>query len=769
MSDPWDDDVVAAEPWDTDKTVNEAIPAATKSERVLRDLSFKIGGYSKYQPVSVRMDPVGVLETVGGVGSSMADMGLKGLAGIAGTVAGMVPGGDSPNEKANKWLEAMPDLNYEPRTQGGATGMEMVGKGMGKAVEGTKFIGSGYAAMAGGPQAQEDFMNTENALGEGVFEHGIGIPGTEQNATMAVIAQLLPEVIAGMSPAKKPPTPRPRMTPDMPPSGFGGIGDVEVPTQRPMQGQTSAIPETGPGGTPIPPKADFDALLDAAKNNDKAKVRELINANPAIVAAFEELGIVWSPGMVSDNAALRQLEGGLESVADSGIKRTHELARMQLNQKADALIESVEGAGSRIGVSTDIKSQFDEIHTGMLKHEGEMWDELLPKVPRGTPVDARSAADGVMQRAVEAGRNGNVEDGLRSLSKHDRELFRITHEKVRVEKKRMHEGKEITEMVDEWQYTEPKYAAVDRLRKDLGDGLSGQGPFGTAEKGELKFLYEQMVDIQGRVAKGSDYADDWKAANNATIARKNFEESMTRTLGRDLQFDAIARVDTAMKQLLAGKANKWDTLFDDLPEGAKEMAAAQALDQVFFTGKKGTEMSASFVANFNKIKNDAAIRSRIFEHLTPEVRTQFMAMGEAATGFFRALDDVNFSRTGNARNVMDQIKKPGWINRIIGGVAEAGAGWVPGVGEAIRQARKSAPDAKTAAAESRMQTVANFLNDPALRRSIVEYANGNVQLANEILRNSQSYMAWLKTQPIAAQKNFEAAGIVALFEEETEE
>ena len=744
--------------------VEPEVPPKSKSEKTLRDLSFMIGGYSKYQPVGIRVDPVGALETAGVALSGMADMSAKGLAGIAGTVAGLLPGGDSPNEKANKWLEAMPDLNYEPNTQGGATGTEMLGKGMEKATEGVKFVGSGYAAMAGGAQGQEDFMNTENALGEGVFQ-------VTKSPVMATVAQLLPEVASMGVPASKAKVarPRPRMAPDMPPSGFGGIGDFEVPRQRPMEGGTTPIPETGPGGAPMPSRGAFDELLEAVRTKDKRRVRELVNANPAIVAAFEELGIQWSPGMVSDNAALRQLEGGLESLADTGIKQTHELARMQLNQKANDLISSVEGAGSRVGVSTEIASQFDEIQTGMLKYEGELWDELRPKVPRGTPVDAKSAADGVMRRAVEAGRNGNVDDGLRSLSKYDRELFRITHEKQPVQKTRTIDGEQVTEEVMEWVYTEPKYAAVDRLRKDLGDGMNGQGPFGTAEKGELKFLYEQMVDIQGRVAKGSEYADDWKAANNATVARKDFEDSMKRTLGRDLNFDAIARVDTAMKMLLDGKPNKWDTLFDDLPAGAKEMAAAQALDQVFFAGKKGTEMTGSFVANFNKIKRDPRIRDRIFKHLPPEVRTDFMNMGEAATGFFRALDDVNFSRTGNARNVMEQIKKPGWINRIVGGVAETGAGWVPGVGEAIRTARRSAPDAKTAAEAGRMQSVANFLNDPALRRSIVEYANGNVQRANEILRNSQSYLEWLKTQPIASQRRWEAAGIVALFDEETEE
>jgi hypothetical protein len=53
MSDPWDDDPVVAEPWEQDLTVDEAIPAGSKSERTLRNLSM-FGG---------RFDPVGAAET----------------------------------------------------------------------------------------------------------------------------------------------------------------------------------------------------------------------------------------------------------------------------------------------------------------------------------------------------------------------------------------------------------------------------------------------------------------------------------------------------------------------------------------------------------------------------------------------------------------------------------------------------------------------------------------------------------------------------------
>ena len=134
MSDPWDQDADYQEPWDADPDYDTVNPPASKSEAVARDLGW--------------FDWRGSGELLLSAGSGMANEAVRGLAGIAGTAAGMVPGGDSPNEKANKWLEAIPDFTYQPRTEGGQLGVEMLGKGMEGVVEGVKYPASGYRGMA---------------------------------------------------------------------------------------------------------------------------------------------------------------------------------------------------------------------------------------------------------------------------------------------------------------------------------------------------------------------------------------------------------------------------------------------------------------------------------------------------------------------------------------------------------------------------------------------------------------------------------------------
>jgi L-rhamnose mutarotase len=769
MADPWDDDLEQTmqqgDPWDDDLTATDA-STPSKSARVAKNLSI-FGG---------RFDPIGSAETILAVGSGMANEAARGLAGIAGTAMGMVPGGESPNEKGSRYLEAVPDFTYEPKTQGGQAGQEMLNAGMEKGLEGAKYVGSGYAglgAMAAGADATEatqsmqDFRETPNAMGEGVFEY-------TQSPTMAVVAQLLPEVAASLSPIKKPKVraPGPRMTPDMPPQGFGGVGDVEVPRGT----------QTGPRGVPADAatKSVFDQLRDAISAGDKAKIMELTKANPAIVAAFEQLDIDFTPGAVSESMPIRQTEAALGSKVDSNIPTMHKQMETDLNQAARDLIDEAGGDyGRASNVASDIEARYNEIEANYIKQGDAIWKEIEDQVKAkgvdAMPVDAESAANQVRTAAENAGRNGNIDDGLKRLSRQERELFEMTHEKVQVENRvpdPTNPGEFITEIVDEWQYTQPKYSAIDRFRRSLLEGQSGVGPFRAESPGRLKMLYGQMAEIQKRVAKGNGFGDLWETGNNLIKDRKVFEEGMQRTLGRGLNQSVLTRLSSATNALLKNNdVKKWDQLMKDLPADQRTAAAAQALENVFFTAGKGTKMSDSFVKNFEKIMRDPAIRDRLIGDMTPENRATFMALGEAATGFYRMMDKAlsNPSGTGVTNYVLKRLQEPGFMQTVIGGFADRATGRIPVIRDWAQTVLRRTPEQQTAQAANRLNAAANLLTDPALRRAIVEYAKGGVEAANKILADSQTWAEWVKLQPIPAQERLMSAGIVALFEEDTEE
>ncbi len=732
--------------WDQFETVDQSevmrtqSPPVTRSERVARDLKF--------------IDLKAGFGTLAKIGYDMGREAVSGLAGIAGTVTAGLPGGEKPSERGPAWLEATRDFlpEWNPSDEGIQLGMEMTGKGMGRAVEEVKKTGT-PAAYAGARLAgaspeeaklsMQDFMEQPNALGEGAFQ-ATGSP------TAAVVAQLLPEALAGIAPVKKPPTrtPRPSVAPEMPPSGFGGIGEIDdaVRLQQPS------------------PDA-FNRLRDALRRGDQQAVLDEVNANPAIVAAFEELGIEFSPAMVSQNPALRQVEAGLASKADSGLPQVHELVEFKLNEKAQRLVDDAGGkSGDPATTAANIEARYNEIHSDYLKAEEAIWDDLNTKVPRGAEIDVQSVAQQLEETAMRLGK-GDIDLGISRMSKHEKELWRLTHRKV----KRLEDpNNPNSDVIEVWDYESPPWEAIDRFRRRLGMGLENRGPFNDAEIGEIKNWYGQIAEQQTRFAKGNDYGADWDRMNQLTRERKALEEAMGRTLGRGLNQSVVTRLKSATNALMNGDVKKWDQLFDDLPSDMRQAAAAQALENVFFTAGKGTKMSQSFVANFNKIKRSPKLRDRVLDHLPMDARGQFMAIGEAATGFYRAMEKLNRSNTANAFQVIDSIEKPGWMNRILGGGLERGTRRIPIAGEWIQQITARTPEAKRRGAFERLKAGADLLQDPAFHRAIVEYAAGNVERANEILKNSTGYAKWVKLQPIPQQERILSAGIVALFEE-TEE
>ena len=295
-------------------------------------------------------------------------------------------------------------------------------------------------------------------------------------------------------------------------------------------------------------------------------------------------------------------------------------------------------------------------------------------------------------------------------------------------------------------------------------------PFSDANSGMLDLMYGEMAGIQGRVAKGNGYGELWEQANKLTQERKALEESMTNTLGRGLNQSVLTRIRTATNKLMDGDVKAWDSLMDDLPESQRQAAAAQALETVFFTAAKGTKHSEMAVANFTKIKRDPALRDRILDPLPVDSRSTFMALGEAMTGFYRAMERslANPSGTALGNAVQKAIEDGTMTQRLLGTSGRMLERALPVIGQ---QLFKTVPKADAGAA--RLQAATDLLADNSFRQAIVQYARGNIEAANALLKKSKPWVDWLKTRRVEMQESeyarLESAGIVALFEEETEE
>ena len=155
MSDPFADLVPQEEPVeepDAPTAFDDLVPPPppSKSGMVARDLSF--------------IDLKSGFGTLAAVGAEMGRESIKGLAGLAGTIGGMWPGGESPNEKGMRYLSAVDETipRFEPQDEGIQLGMEMVGKGAEMGVDATKYVTSPIA-MAGAGAAGANWEEMKDA------------------------------------------------------------------------------------------------------------------------------------------------------------------------------------------------------------------------------------------------------------------------------------------------------------------------------------------------------------------------------------------------------------------------------------------------------------------------------------------------------------------------------------------------------------------------------------------------------------------------------
>lgn len=767
MADPWDSDLIESDPWDVDPTLEEITPSVTKSEKVGRGLkSFTL--HSLYE------GPLGVVDAAGSILSNLVGETASGLAGIAGGVAGGIKSGadaalqgiglmeedawqpDGALETAAKWQKGTSEaIGWEPVSKAGEDIGDVAAAGMKKSMQGVKHIGAGYTGLANlalgdeqlAKMSIEEFLQTPDALSELNFE-------ATGNPTWAAVTRLLPDLATVAMPGAK--TTRigkqPRVAPDMPPDGFGGVGDA--PSQRPAP-DTGPVPESGFERTPDIGLDEFDAIQEALQSGNKQQLFDLMDANPKLVTAFEALGIEFTPGMVAENAALRQVQSGLKSVPGSQLGTYDDAARLKLQDKADELINR-QGSTNRMGVDSAVDAEFKGIREGYVKHEDAMWKSLDEAIPRGSPIDLENAANGVMQRVTEAGRNGNVEDGLKNVSRHDQQLFKMTHERVPVERRVQdptNPDEFIVEKTYEWVYTDPKYAAVDNYRKKLGRGMDGRDDFGGADQGELDFLYGQMAEAQGRVASGNGYGALWKEMNETTVARKELEAAMRRTQGTSAGL--IGKVSQASSSLRKGIAGPLRQLMEDVPENQRALVASSILEDMFYPSAiKTGDMKQSFVASYKALKRNPEAMDLIFDHLEEATKSDFIMVGDAAEGFFRSTLKDNFSNTANAAAVIEKIQQ-GKTMMMLMGIARTGVSRAPVVGSAI--AREGGEGIK-AAYKARARKAADFLQSDDLRQAIIGYAKGGAEEAKRILNGSKAYNQWYEYLSEAEKKQITAAG-----------
>lgn len=142
---------------------------------------------------------VGILENVGAVGSSVL---LEPVAGYAGLAAGLVPGGETGAEA----VERFRGYAYQPQTESGRAGQEVLGMGLEKGMEAVNIPLSGLASI--GELVTGQGVDQAVQTAEAVREQGLGATAGERifeetgSPLAATVAETLPTAAVEIAGAK---------------------------------------------------------------------------------------------------------------------------------------------------------------------------------------------------------------------------------------------------------------------------------------------------------------------------------------------------------------------------------------------------------------------------------------------------------------------------------------------------------------------------------------------------------------------------------------
>ena len=292
----------------------------------------------------------------------------------------------------------------------------------------------------------------------------------------------------------------------------------------------------------------------------------------------------------------------------------------------------------------------------------------------------------------------------------------------------------------------PTYAALDRVRKRVGEGFRGKGPYKDDDGGILRQVYKVLSEDQQGVSDAFGVGANYAAARRLVQSRKQIEDQSIALLGKNLSGSIIPKITQAATALTKGDVSKFRLLMETLPKGRRAEVAATLLNDIFTQGArtKGS-LGQGFVKAFAGLSRNPAAKKILFEQLPKGAEARFNKLGIVATGLFRSKAFENTS--GTARALLANMEDGSLFSKI-GGVATkaaviepfTAAAGAPGAGIAAAIittiAKRTTPAVEAADA---------FITSPKFSEAIKKAAREDIAGAEAVVKRDPAFQRWLNT------------------------
>ena len=356
-------------------------------------------------------------------------------------------------------------------------------------------------------------------------------------------------------------------------------------------------------GAPAVPTRDgaAQAVVGASNASSRQQIPTIerlaaeVQPNQEILDAAGRLDIADQliPSQYSGSQAYREIEQGLASIPGSQLNVQQKEAYAALAQQADDLITRYGGSIDKSGFSARFKQQGLNTVDELERKSDDLYAQVNAAIPATTQTVPAATIEYLTRKAADLG---------------DRSLLSQAERRTLSALSRTDEtGNPIA----------PTYAALDLIRKEVGNGLRGAGRFKDTESGALRRLYSTLSDDQQRTADAMGVGQAFSSAKALVAQRKQIEDGLTQVLGKDLGGAIATTFGNSVKQLGNGNFKDFDRIIGQIPANMRQEAVLTALNDVFTAGSRAEQqMSApGFVDWYGALSRNDAARQSFQKHL----------------------------------------------------------------------------------------------------------------------------------------------------------
>jgi hypothetical protein len=487
--------------------------------------------------------------------------------------------------------------------------------------------------------------------------------------------------------------------------------------------------------------------IDAMRRNEQSAAMSA-DPDPEIMAAAEALDVdsIIPASAVSRSRSFQEMEQALKNDPNSGLGQAEDVFVNRMREIADETVTEFGGMLDRGELDTAVRGQFERTQATLYDMSEQKYAQLSEAIPSTTDAPMGYSRDYLAGLETDYGANATS-----LMNGSEKRLAKI-----------IQNADEAEEAVT--------YAALDRLRKDVGASLGTKAsgsPFPNDDVGRLKSLYEVLLRDQEAVASymGDDVADLFTSARATVSARKGLEERMQELFGRKLDQMMVGKLDKGVKALTTGDFQQLNKMMTAIPAPLREQAAATMLNTMFTAGARSERvLSQGFVDFYEGITRSPKAKEFFFRYLPDGAEEKMDNIYKVSAGLKRALRFQNTS--GTARGVLVNLDKGGWLDRVYGVAAKSGAAELAAAKLGVPVPPGTATLA-IGALESMMtrtprsEAADQLLRSPKFRDALVAVARKNgAKEADDALRGTRVFREWLELQEPGVASAIAGTGFV---------